>query len=126
MSNRARSLLLLSIPLIFIFLSACGSGAAAPTQNPRYATIKVLSTQTHLIDGDITVVGALENNDKSAHDITLRADFLDPGGKSIGYATGVAEDVGAGKTANFEIHGKVDPAQFGTSQVIVVGLNEQK
>ncbi len=118
--------LFLVLMLILCFTAACNGVAAVPTPNPRFATIKILSTQTHLIGGDIAVVGTLQNNDKTGHDITLRANFLDPQGNSIGNATGVAEDVSAGATANFEIHGTIDPARFGSSQVTVVSLTEQK
>ncbi len=124
--RQPRQPLLLICILILLFVTACANSAAAPTPDPRLAVIKILSTQTHLIGSDIAVVGTLQNNDKTGHDIKLRASFLDPNGNSIGSGTGVAEDVSAGATANFEIHGTVDPARFGSTQVTVVSLSEQK
>ncbi len=124
--RQSNKLLFLICTLMLFWATACANSAAAPTPDPRLAVIKILATQTHLIGGDIAVVGTLQNNDKAGHDIMLRANFLDPNGNAIGNATGVAEDVSAGATANFEIHGTVDPARFGSTQVTVVSLVEQK
>jgi len=109
-------------------LVGCNGGGAksAPTPNPRYAAITIVSTQTRLLGGDISVVGTVKNGDSTGHDITLHASFLDASGSEIANAEGVAEDVGAGGTGSFEIDGKIDPAKYSTTQVTVVSLGEKK
>jgi len=124
----ARALLLTALALP---AAACTAGGAAPatpaaTPDPRFALVKILATQTHLVGADVTVVGQLQNGDSAAHDITLRADFTDPAGAALGSAQGVAEDVVAGATAEVQIHAQVDPARYGTTQVTVISLGEQK
>ncbi|MBA3946334.1 MAG: hypothetical protein H0X37_17435 [Herpetosiphonaceae bacterium] len=118
--------------LLFVLLltSACGgSGAtAAPagTPDPRLSKITITATQTHLLGSDVSVVGTIRNDDTAAHDITLQAVFHAPNGAVLGNVEGIAEDVAAGKTANFEINGKVDSARYGTTEVSIVSLREQK
>ena len=113
-------------------LTACTAGSPpatltpAPTPDPRFARVSILATQTRLVGNEVSVTGTLQNGDTGAHDITLRAQFLDPQGQVLGTAQGVAEDVASGAKANFEIHGQVDAGRYGTTQVAVVSLGEQK
>lgn len=116
---------------LLLGLTACmgatpGPAAVGPTPDPQLAQFTVLTTQTRLIAGEVTVQGTVHNGSSAAHDITLRADFFDPAGKTIGSAQGVAEDVKPSGTGAFEIHGQVDPAQYGTTTVSVISLREQK
>ena len=98
----------------------------SPTPDPHLSLIAVVSTQTRLLGGDVTVVGSVKNGDTVGHDITLRAGFLDPSGQEIGSAQGVAEDISPGSTGSFQIDAKVDPARYGTTQVTVISLKERK
>lgn len=127
-SSRQRIRLAMLVAVLVPALVSCGSGGAtsAPTPDPKFAAITIVSSQTRLLGGDISVVGTVKNGDAAAHDITLHVSFLDPSSNEIAKAEGVAEDVGPGGTGPFKIDGKVDPAKYSTMQVTVVSLGEKK
>lgn len=120
--------LAVSAAMLALALAGCAGGAAAPgaTPDPRYAAITIVSTQTRLIGGDISVEGTVKNGGTAPYDITLHASFLDSSGSELANAEGVAEDVTSEGTGPFKIDGKVDPAKYSTTQVTVVSLGEKK
>ncbi|MGI8588439.1 MAG: FxLYD domain-containing protein [Chloroflexia bacterium] len=124
--HAARLLLLLALGLTLTAGCSAVTASPVPTPDPRFALVTILSSQTHLVGNEVTVVGTLQNGDKDAHDISLHAQFFDPQGNALGSAQGVAEDVSAGGKKDFEIRGQVDPARYGTTQVAVASLGEVK
>src|SRR5437763_1088981 len=121
-----RFLVVILVAVPAIALAGCAGGASSssgPTPDPVLAALTVVSTQTRLLGGDITVTGTIKNGDTAPHDISLHASFLDSSGAEIANADGVAEDVNPGATGSFEIDGKVDPAKYSSTKVTVVSVH---
>src|SRR5947208_16810879 len=97
-------LALAALMILAVALPGCG----APQSPYRYdadpahlAKITILNNQMRMMDTQGEVDGEVQNTDVISHDVTLDATFLDSGGRAIGSATGVAEDVPSGQSGSF-------------------------
>jgi hypothetical protein len=107
--------------------SANTNASTTTTQNNKHISLAELIGQptAKLTQGaNFQVTGQVKNMDKLQHAIYLQATLKDAGGKTVGIARGLADNVQGGQVATFKIQGIVKQPTWTTISVVITKVSE--
>lgn len=118
--------LVLAFSALLLLGSVAGCGAADDANAKPASVIQLVGQPTAKITTgtNVEVTGQLRNTDKNQHDVFLQATLTDAGGKTIGTATGKAEDVHAGQTVTYTLQGTATQPTWSGVTVTITKVTE--
>lgn len=118
--------LVLALSALLLLGSVAGCGNAGSASTDLTAAIQLVGQPAATITTGtaVQVTGQLHNTDQKQHDVYLQATMADASGKTVGTATGKAEDVHAGATVSYTLTGTVTQPTWSKVTVTITKVTE--